>query len=67
MEGCSSGVDQGWLCNGVPAGSLARDCLSLLYEEGLACCGPYKCSHRGFKEGGGRPRGTSRAPPFWCC
>ena len=42
MEGRSSRVDQGWLFYGVYVGLLARDYSSLLYEEGLACCG-HRC------------------------
>ena len=32
IEGSCSGVDQGWICYGVPTRSLTRDCSSLLYE-----------------------------------
>lgn len=66
MEGRGLGVDQGWVCCGVFAGSLTRDYLSLLYEEGSACYGCHRCLHQGFEEGGGKLRRTSRVPPFWC-
>ena len=59
MEGCSSGVDQSWVCCGVLAGYPTRDYSILLYEEGLACCGCHKYLHRDLKEGCGRPSGMS--------
>ena len=64
MEGCSLEVDQSWLCSGVLARSPMRDCSSLLYEKGSACCECHRRSHRGFEEGGGRPKGTPQTPLF---
>ena len=45
MQGRGSRADQSLICYGVPVGSLERDCASLLYEEGSAFCGCYRCSH----------------------
>ena len=50
MKGRGSKVDQSWICCGVPAGSPARDCSSLLYKEGSACRGRHKCLHWGLKK-----------------
>ena len=66
MEACNSGVDPSWFWYRIPARAFMRDCLSLLWVKGSACCWYYRHLYREIREGDSRFRGSSWMSSLRC-